>query len=109
MSILLPVDDNGHPINVLGFDYRGTQKLAVGGVASTRNPTPIASDIQLVTLIATGPCRFELGDSRVTADRTGARSSPPGQYVDVPLRPGERYVALIAEGADCDVYLIGRI
>ena len=45
MSILLPVDDNGHPINVLGFDYRGTQKLVVGGVASTRNPTPIASDI----------------------------------------------------------------
>jgi hypothetical protein len=109
MSILLPVDDNGHPINVLGFDYRGTQKLAVGGAASTRNPTPIASDIQLVTLIATGPLPVRAG--RLAGDGRPDRSPflSPGQYVDVPLRPGERYVALIAEGADCDVYLIGRI
>lgn len=109
MSILLPVDDNGHPINVLGFDYRGTQKLAVGGAASTRNPVPIASDVELVTLIATGACRFEVGDSRVTADPDRSPFLTPGQYVDVPLRPGERYVALIAEGGDCNVYLIGRI
>lgn len=109
MSLLLPVDDNGFPINVLGFDYRGTQKLAVGAAASTRNPVPIAADVQLVTLVATGPCRFELGDSRVTADRDRSPFLLPGQYVDVPLRPGERYVALIAEDADCAAYVIGRI
>ena len=45
----------------------------------------------------------------MTADRDRSPFLSPGQYVDVPLRPGERYVALIAEGADCDVYLIGRI
>ena len=38
MSILLPVDDNGNPIHVLGFDYRGTQKLAVSAAASARIP-----------------------------------------------------------------------
>ena len=36
MSVLLPLDDDGNPISVLGFDYRGTQKVAVGTV-SARN------------------------------------------------------------------------
>ena len=109
MSILLPIDDNGHPIQVLGFDYRGTQRLSVTAAASVRNATPVASDIQLITLIATGPCRFELGDQTVTADKDASPFLSPGQYVDVPLRRGERYVAFIAEGADCAAYIIGRI
>ena len=109
MSLLLPVDDNGHPINVLGFDYRGTQKLSVTATESVRNPAPVARDIQLITLIATGPCRFEVGDQTVTADAGASAFLFPGQYVDVPLRRGERYVAFIAEGADCAAYIIGRI
>jgi hypothetical protein len=109
MSILLPVDDNGHPISVLGFDYRGTRKLSVTPDASTRNATPVAGDIELVTLIATGPCRFELGDAQVTADKDTSAFLYPGQYVDVPLRPGERYVAFIAESTACEAYIIGRI
>lgn len=109
MSLLLPVDDNGHPINVLGFDYRGTQKIAVSAAASARNPAPIAGDIQLVTLVATGTCRFETGDGLVTADRDRSPLLLPGQYVDVPLRPGERFVAFIAEELDCSAYVIGRI
>ena len=109
MSILLPVDDNGHPIQVLGFDYRGTQKLSVPQGASVRNAAPIASDIALEPLIATGPCRFETGDATVTADKDSSPFLFPGQYVDVPLRPGERYVALVAEGDACEAYVIGRI
>ena len=109
MSILLPVDDNGHPINVMGFDYRGTQKLAVSAATSGRNATAIPRDIELVSLVATGPCRFEVGDSRVTADKVASPFLVPGQYVDVPLRPGERYVAFVAEDADCTAYIIGRI
>lgn len=110
MSILLPVDDNGHPINVLGFDYRGTQKVSVAPDASTRNATPIARDIQLVTVVATGPCRFETGDATVTADKDKSPYLLPGQYVDIPLRRGERYVAFVAEGsAPCEAYVIGRI
>ncbi len=108
MSVLFPIDDNGHPIPVLGFDYRGTQKILVTST-SARNPNPIPADIEIVTLIATGPCRFETGDETVTAD---AQSSPylhPGQYVDVPLHAGQRYIAFIAEGADCEAYIIGRI
>src|SRR5919202_5524733 len=109
MSILLPLDDNGHPIHVLGFDYRGTQRVAVTAAASSRNAAPIARDIQLVTLIATGFCRFELGDQTVTADKDRSAFLFPGQYVDVPLRRGERYVAFVAEGADCTAYIIGRV
>ncbi|GBD43737.1 hypothetical protein HRbin40_01217 [bacterium HR40] len=108
MSLLFPLDDNGHPVPVLGFDYRGTQKIAVTST-STRTPQPIPSDIELVTLIATGPCRFEVGDATVTADPVSSPFLFPGIYVDVPLRRGERYLAFIAEGADCEAYVIGRV
>jgi hypothetical protein len=108
MAVLFPLDDDGHPIPVLGFDYRGTQKLAVGSV-SVRNAAPIPADVQIVSLIATGYCRFEVGDQSVTADPAASPVLFPGQYVDLPLRRGERYVAFIAEGEPCDAYIVGRV
>jgi hypothetical protein len=108
MSTLLPIDDNGNPIGILGFDYRGTQKLAVGATSS-RNAQPIASDIDVVSIIATGPCRFEVGDSSVTADAAASPFLFPGQYLDLPLHSGERFIAFIAEDAACDAYIIGRV
>ncbi len=108
MAVLFPLDDDGHPIPVLGFDYRGTQKLAVG-VASVRNASPIPSDVQILSLIATGKCRFEVGDHSVTADLTASPVLFPGQYLDVPLRRGERYVAFVADGEPCEAYIIGRV
>ena len=76
MAVMFPLDDDGHPIPVLGFDYRGTQKLAVGAV-SARHAAPIPSDIEIVSLVATGLCRFEVGDGGVTADPARARSCSP--------------------------------
>ena len=73
MPVMFPLDDDGHPIPVLGFDYRGTQKLVVGPT-SARHAAPIPSDIEIVSLIATGLCRFEVGDASVTADPERARS-----------------------------------
>ena len=108
MSTLLPIDDNGNPISILGFDYRGTRKLAVG-VASVRNAEPIADDIEVVSLVATGFCRFEIGDAAVTADVATSPFLYPGQYLGIPLRRGERHVAFVAGGAGCDAYVIGRI
>lgn len=108
MSLLLPTDDNGNPIAVLGFDYRGTQKLAVTAT-SARNPQPIPHDIEIVTIVATGLCRFEVGDQSVTADPVSSPCLFPGQYVDIPLRRGERYVAFVAEDQPCAAYVIGRI
>jgi hypothetical protein len=108
MATLLPLDDNGNPIAILGFDYRGTQKIPFGA-ASTRNPLPIAADIDIVSIIATQPCRFEVGDAAVTADPAASPFLYPGQYVDIPLRRGERYIAFIAEAADGEAYIIGRI
>ena len=108
MSTLLPIDDNGNPISILGFDYRGTRKLAVGAV-SVRNAEPIADDIEVVSLVATGFCRLEIGDAAVTADVATSPFLYPGQYLDIPLRRGERHVAFIAEGAGCDAYIVGRI
>ncbi len=108
MAVLFPLDDDGHPIPVLGFDYRGTQKLAVGA-ASVRNAVPIPSDVQILSLISTGQCRFEVGDHSVTADPAASPVLFPGQYLDVPLRRGERYVAFVADGDPCDAYIVGRV
>lgn len=108
MSTLLPVDDNGHPIGILGFDYRGTQKLTVSSV-STRNVAPIAGDIEVVSIIATGACRFEVGDASVVADPVSSPFLYPGQYLDLPLRHGERHLAFVAEDGACFAYIIGRV
>lgn len=108
MSTLLPIDDNGNPISILGFDYRGTRKLTVGA-ASVRNATPIADDIEVVSIIATGFCRFEVGDAGVTADGQSSPFLYPGQYLDIPLRRGERFIAFVAEGPGCEAYILGRI
>ena len=108
MTVMFPLDDDGRPIPVLGFDYRGTQKLAVG-TTSVRNPVPVPNDIEILSLIATGTCRFEIGDETVTADPVSSPVLFPGQYVDVPLRRGERYVAFVAESGSCEAYVIGRI
>lgn len=107
MSLLLPVDDNGNPLPVLGFDPLGTQKVTVSS-SSTRIPAALDDDIQLVTLIATGPCRLEIGGVAVTANRDASPFLYPGIYVDVPLRRSDRYVAFIAEDEDCIAYVIGR-
>ena len=77
--------------------------------ASARHAAPIPSDIEIVSLIATGLCRFEVGDAAVTADPAQSPVLFPGQYVDVPLRHGERWIAFIAEGEPCDAYVIGRV
>ena len=108
MSLLLPLDDNGNPVSVLGFDYRGTQRVDVGAV-SARNIFPIESDIELVSVIATGECRFEIGDATVTADANDSPFLFPGIYVDIPIRHGETHIAFISEGADCKAYVIGRV
>ena len=108
MAVLFPLDDDGHPIPVLGFDYRGTLKLSAGPT-SVRNAAPIPSDVQIVSLIATGMCRFEVGDHSVTADLLQSPILFPGQYLNVPLRRGERYVAFVADGEPCDAYIIGRV
>lgn len=108
MSLLLPLDDNGNPVSVLGFDYRGTQRVDAGAV-SARNIFPIESDIELVTIIATGACRFEIGDATVTADGDNSPFLFPGIYVDIPLQPGESHIAFIAEAEDCQAYVIGRV
>jgi hypothetical protein len=108
MSLLLPIDDNGNPVAVLGFDYRGTQKVAVD-TSSVRIAAPIPSDIEVVTIIATGACRFEVGGATITADTVTSPFLYPGQYVDLPVRHGLRYIAFIAEDAPCSAYVIGRI
>ncbi len=108
MSTLLPLDDNGNAIPALGFDYRGCHKISATSTSS-RNTTPIADGIRFVTVIATGPCRFEIGDGSVTADASASPFLFEGHYLDVPLKSSQRHIAFIAEGADCDAYIIGRV
>jgi len=107
MSLLLPVDDNGNPLQVLGFARDGTVRVQVAD-ASVRTALPVDDEIQLVTLIATGPCRFMIGDAAVVADAISSPYLHPGIYVDVPLRRGEDHIAFIAESEACAAFVIGR-
>ncbi|MEZ5823493.1 MAG: hypothetical protein R3C97_01735 [Geminicoccaceae bacterium] len=108
MSMLLPYDDNGNPVLALGFDYRGAQAVLVTS-ASTRNSSPINSDIELVTIIATDACHFEVGDASVAAEVGSSPFLYPGVYVDIPIRRGETHIAFVSAGADCTAYLMGRV
>ncbi len=108
MSLLFPVDDNGNPISILGFDYRGTQTINVSSTNSTLSQS-IPTDIEIVTIIATDACRFEIGDASVEAVRNTSPFLYPGTYIDVPLLPGERHISFLAEIADCTAYVIGRV
>jgi hypothetical protein len=108
MTLLLPTDANGNPIAVLGYRHRGTQRVTVT-INSARNVDPIPPNVELVTIIAQGPCRFEVGDASVTADMDKSAFLYPGQYLDIPLRPSERHVAFIAEADPCDAYIIARL
>ncbi len=108
MSLLFPVDDNGNPISILGFDYRGTQTIAVSTSSSTIS-NAVHDDIEIVTVIATDACRFEIGDATVEAAHNVSPFLYPGTYIDIPLRDGERHIAFLAEQSDCVAYIIGRI
>ncbi len=107
MSLLLPIDDNGNPLQVLGFVHEGTIKLQVADL-SVRALLPANKGIQLVTLIATGPCRFIIGDPTVVADLNTSPYLHPGIYVDVPLQRDDTHIAFIAESEACVAYIIGR-
>ncbi len=106
MSTLLPLDDNGHPIAILGFVRRGTQKITVGTTSTLSAALP--PDVTVISLIATAAVRFELGDAGVTADAATSPYLHPGVYLDLPVSAQQRHVALIAESGTCQAYVIGR-
>ncbi len=107
MALLLPLDDNGQPMQILGVRYRGCQRISLGAT-SARNTTPIAPGTRVVTITATGNCRFEVGDATVTADANASAFLLANSYMDIPLTESERYVAFIADGAGGDAYIIER-
>ena len=107
MTTLLPVDDNGNPIPALGFDYRGCHSVAVTNV-SARNTAPIRAGVRIVSIVATGNCRFEVGGPGITADLATSPFLIEGQYVDLPLLPEQRYIAFVAED-DCEAHILGRL
>jgi hypothetical protein len=107
MALLLPQDDNGQPMPILGFRYRGCQKIPLGAT-SARNATAIAAETRVVTITATGNCRFEVGDATVTADVNASPLLLANSYIDIPLTEDERYIAFIADGGTGDAYVIER-
>ena len=106
MSFLLPHDDNGQPIGIMGFVANGTQKLAIGTTSVRSEKLP--DDVHVVSLYATAACRFEVGGAAVTADAATSPFIAPGYYLDLPVDKDERYVAFVAESGTCAAYVIGR-
>ena len=106
MATLLPLDDNSQPIAILAFRPHGTQKLAVG--TSSVRSAALPADVRVVSLYATGPCRFEVGPANIVADAGNSPFIAAGYYLDLPLDKDERHVAFIAESGSCSAYVIGR-
>ena len=82
MSMLLPHDDNGTAVQILGFARQATQAVVVTSTSS-RNSSPIRGDIEVLTIIATEACHFDVGDAAVTAEIGASPFLYPGIYVDV--------------------------
>lgn len=105
----MPNDNLGRPLPTLGFADGGAKTIAITG-SSTRNATPIASDVRVISLYATTACFLRFGDATVTASNTD-HFLPGGVYLDVAVGPDtkDRYIAALRSSADGTLYVSERI
>ena len=105
MSTLQPLDDNGHPISIMGYVPNGTVKLAIG-TSSAR--VAVAERVEVISVFATAACRFEIGGADVVASAATSPYLHPGVYLDLPLPSTARHVAFVTESGTGQAYVIGR-
>lgn len=78
-----PRDDGNDPIPVLGFRANGAQELEI--LASSVRSTAFSDSTRVISLYSTSDCKFEIGDSDVTANLASSHFLPSGVYIDVSL------------------------
>lgn len=96
----------------LMFRRPETRVMQATATASTRLASPLGADVGVVTLIATGAVFFNQGGVTVTADDPALDGESgflaAGGSIDLPLRAGERYLAVRAVGSDARLYVMVR-
>lgn len=91
----------------LPFEYRGSQTVSVG-LISNRTRYPIEADVEAITLLSQGWCRFEIGDCTVVADLDRSPVLMRNHYLTIPLRRGESHVAFIGEYEGFQAHVMKR-
>lgn len=105
----MPNDNLGRPLPILGFADGGAKTIAIGAT-TTRNTTPIAGDVRVVSLYATTACFVRFGDATVTATASD-HFLPGGVYLDVAVGPDtkDRYIATLRSSTDGTLYVSERV
>ena len=103
----LPRDNDNTPMPALRLNPNGAHDLAATD-ASARNTTAFDSDTRIISVYATGAVRIKFGDATVTATATD-HYFPSGLYYDFAIGGGKTvhtpHIAVLAEDADCEVYI----
>lgn len=102
MTTLLPLDDNGNPIQFLTPKIlAGSQK--VNTTATTARSTAFASETKVIGIWATQDMFVRMGGSSITAANTD-HFIPASQYFRLPTK-GNLYIAAIRSSADGILYI----
>ena len=103
----LPRDRDDNPIPALRVHPNGAHEISASDT-SARNAAAFDDDTRVVSVYATGAVRLKFGDSSVTATATD-HYFPAGLYYDFAIGGDKTlhtpYLAVLAEGADCTVYI----
>lgn len=108
---MLALTEDGIPMPLM-FRRTETRVIEAAADASRRLVVPLGAEIGVVTLIATGALWFNHGGASVAAadPLTDGQSGylGAGGSLDLPLLPGDRYLAARAAGEACRLYVMIR-
>ena len=103
----LPRDSDNAPIPALRLNPNGAHQIAATDT-SARNSVAFNDSTRVVSVYATGAVRLKFGDNTATAT-SNDHYYPSGLYYDFAIGGDKtlqtQYVAVLAEGADCLVYI----
>ena len=109
MTTLLPKDADNNIIPALRL-REGAAHTINATASSARNSTAFNAGTKIISLYATDGVFVEFGDNTVTAS-SSTHFFPGGVYYDVAISggtgkgPHSAYMAAIAAGDDCTVYI----
>lgn len=103
----LPRDSDNNPIPALRLNPNGAQDIAATST-SARNGVSFNAKTRVVSVYATGAVRLKFGDDTVAAT-VSDHYFPSGLYYDFAIGGDKTlhtsYLAVLAEDADCSVYI----
>ncbi|MCI5059973.1 MAG: hypothetical protein MRY79_02750 [Alphaproteobacteria bacterium] len=109
MTTLLPKDADNNTIPALRLRDGAAHTINVTAT-SARNSTAFSDETKVISLYATDAVFIECGDNTVSAT-SSSHYFPAGVYYDIAISggagkgSGSAYIAAIAAGSDCTLYI----